>query len=556
MHPYKKLTLSAGLILSALHGSASNDVCSEATPLCANIGLISTNAGATASAGDTLSCGDQTVSNNLWFTVQAITACPVNITVYNINNPGGLEMEIFTGTCGNLVSTGLCATGSPATAGRMTIPITTVAGTLYYIMVDGGNGNTESFGIIASTNAANIVGRPNSNFNTSPTFGCAPLAVTLENTTVLQGGSNITYEWQIDNGAYLPASGADTTVVIGATGMHTLALRVCNTECGCKIVSQDVQVQELVGSIIAIPAGICTGNVFDFEGVASVQPDPPFSDPGVTDWSWNFGDPSSGADSVASGQSVSHAFSGSQNTYTVTLTISGACSTTTVTQQVTIDAPPQLSTNSDVTACLNGSASLVANMSGNAPPFSYLWNGSATVSCNSCDSTTATGWSTTGDFYYTVTATDANGCTLTDSVTVHVLPLPVASATPYFLVCRGDTVSLSATVNGGTAPYSYSWSPGQNLSDPANATPTLTAWSDQIVCLTVTDSNGCVSNLTCSDILLYPSPTVTPDLPEVCVTEPNPQNTFTVTGAGAGCVYSWSTSPDYPFISSSNIDSS
>lgn len=556
MRLLKTLTLFSGILLNTLQASATNDLCSEATPLCANIGLISTNVGATATAGDVLNCGDQTVSNNLWFTVQAITAGPVNITVYNINNPGGLEMEVFTGACGSLVSTGLCATGSPSTAGRMTIPLTTVAGTLYYIMVDGGNGNAESFGIIASTSAANIVGRPNSNFNTSPTFGCAPLAVTLENTTVLQGGSNISYEWQIDNGSYLPASGADTTVVIGTTGMHTLSLRVCNTECGCKIVSQDVLVQELTGSIIAAPAGICTGDVFDFEGVAVVQPDPPFSDPGVTDWLWNFGDPASGADSIASGQFVSHTFSGNQNVYTVTLTIVGACSTTTVTQQVTTDAPPQLSTNGASTACLDGSAELNASMSGNAPPFTYAWSGPSAIDCANCGSTTASGWSTSGDFEFTVTATDANGCSLSDTVTVHVFPLPEVSATPSYLVCRGDSVNLTATVSGGTGPYVFAWSPAQGLSDPASPSPSFAAWSDQTVCVTVTDSNNCASAPSCSDIQLHPSPTVTPDQLLVCVTESNPQNTFTVTGAGTGSLFSWYLSPDFQFITSANADSS
>ncbi|HRE96770.1 MAG TPA: SprB repeat-containing protein, partial [Flavobacteriales bacterium] len=62
---------------------------------------------------------------------------------------------------------------------------------------------------------------------------------------------------------------------------------------------------------------------------------------------------------------------------------------------------------------------------------------------------------------YTVTITDANGCTRTASATVTqptVVTLGLASQTN--VLCNGaSTGSATVTGAGGSAPYTYSWSP-------------------------------------------------------------------------------------------------
>src|SRR5205823_6405506 len=91
---------------------------------------------------------------------------------------------------------------------------------------------------------------------------------------------------------------------------------------------------------------------------------------------------------------------------------------------------------------------------------------------------------------YSVTVTDANGCTLVVTVAVNNqnAPVPTAAAASN-VACNGDsTGSATVTVSGGTAPFTYSWSP---LGGSGVTASNLTAG---IYYVTVTDSNGCVAS--------------------------------------------------------------
>lgn len=89
--------------------------------------------------------------------------------------------------------------------------------------------------------------------------------------------------------------------------------------------------------------------------------------------------------------------------------------------------------------------------------------------------------------FYEVTVTDAQGCTILDSVTLHE---PLDSLTYSFVVtdvlCKdGTNGEIDLTILGGTTPYAYAWSNGDTLANIVN----LTAGSHTFV---VTDFNGCI----------------------------------------------------------------
>ncbi len=131
----------------------------------------------------------------------------------------------------------------------------------------------------------------------------------------------------------------------------------------------------------------------------------------------------------------------------------------------------------------NGIASVSAI--GGDLPYTYSWSNGTTTEIN------------TGLFAgnYTVLVTDANGCTSAAMVAV-TQPISVLSGNfvSTTVSCFGNSDgSLSITANGGTAPYSYSWSNG-------SGTPVISGLTSGMYSVTVTDAAGCTLILSSSVI--------------------------------------------------------
>ncbi len=545
------------LLISSFRDVHAQDNCASAVVLCANNIITRSTVGATASGTDpALSCGDNTVNNSVWFSILAVNNGTCTVTVSNINNTPGLEMQVYSGSCGSLSAVGPCASGDAAGGGSMALSFATIAGTTYYIMVDGTSGNQEAFNILATTNDDGIVARPDANFNTNPSYGCIPLDVQLQNTTQLHGGSNITYEWRIDTGPYLPSGGNDTTITLSTSGLHSITLRVCNTECGCKTLTQDIIVQDLVPSISYSPQGACIGTELTFTGSAQVLPDPPYVDPAVTDWQWNFGDPASGINNTASGQSVSHTFVGSGGVYTVSLITEGTCGPDTVQTTVVLRPRPTVSAGAPQLICEGSVASLSASTINLTSPITYSWTGPGSFSCDTCQNTSLSGLAAGGPYSIQVSVIDSFACTADTMVVITVNPKPVVDAGPDVQVCRYDSTVLNALVLAGSPPFTYSWSPSGGLNNSTIPNPTAVISAPASYCVEISDSIGCVSDPDCLDLTLFPLPVISAAVPVLCASQTPLQNTFTVNGAGIGSDYSWSLSQHYSLITTANADSS
>lgn len=131
------------------------------------------------------------------------------------------------------------------------------------------------------------------------------------------------------------------------------------------------------------------------------------------------------------------------------------------------------------TSCNGGSdGSATASPTGGVAPFSYIWSNGQT-------SATAVNLSAGN---YTVTVTDANGCSNTASVTiVQSVPPSVSAFISGTISCDGAcNGSLSASAVGGTPPYFYSWSGGYFGSTANN----VCAGTYNV---TVEDSKGCTA---------------------------------------------------------------
>ncbi|WP_410492662.1 beta strand repeat-containing protein, partial [Chryseobacterium sp. BGARF1] len=182
-------------------------------------------------------------------------------------------------------------------------------------------------------------------------------------------------------------------------------------------------------------------------------------------YSWS---PSGGTAATASGLA--------SGTYTVTVTDANAC---TITRTVTITQPTAISGTTVVTniACNGGSTGAInLTPTGGTAPYTFNWGGGVTT-----EDRTGLASGT-----YTVTITDANGCTGTVSATVTQPTAMSATTSQTNISCNGGSNGTATiTVTGGTAPYTYSWSPSGGTAATASglASGTYT--------VTVTDANAC-----------------------------------------------------------------
>ncbi|HLG36484.1 MAG TPA: PKD domain-containing protein, partial [Bacteroidia bacterium] len=192
-------------------------------------------------------------------------------------------------------------------------------------------------------------------------------------------------------------------------------------------------------------------------------------------------------------------------TYTVVSTDSGGCTATTT---VIINEPTAVTLNlqninQTLCALNNGSAEAVG--AGGTGTISYLWN-TAPVQTSAIASNLSPGT-------YTVTVTDANGCSISTSVTINPSTIPVV--TPVITgpdpICISQSTQLDANVGGGTPPYNYNWwTPPVGLSATNIKSPIASPVITTTFTVDVTDVNGCLSQPNTVTVQVYNPLIVTP----------------------------------------------
>ena len=317
--------------------------------------------------------------------------------------------------------------------------------------------------------------------------------------TVTGGTGTYTYAWSPSGGTAATANGL-------SAGTYTVTVKDANS---CTK-TQSVTITE-PDALIATPSQTDVSCKGGSNGSATVSVT---GGTGTYSYQWS---PSGGTNATASGLSA--------GTYTVLIKDSNLCETT---ASVTIIEPALLTATIDKTDVLcnqanNGTATVIP--SGGTGTYTYSWLPSGGTAA------TATGLSPNT---YSVTVTDANGCTVTETVQITEPTALSATNAQTNVSCNGgNNGTASVVASGGTGNYSYLWAPSGGTAATATG---LTAGTYTV---TVTDENAC--SVTNTIVITEPNAlNLTSTLAEVsCYNGNNGSATVNVTGGTGSYSYSW-----------------
>lgn len=190
-------------------------------------------------------------------------------------------------------------------------------------------------------------------------------------------------------------------------------------------------------------------------------------------------------------------------TYTVTVTDAAGCTSAplsvTITQPAAALGLSAVATNVTCNGLGNGNINLT--VTGGTAPYTYLWsNGATTEDISGLVPGT-----------YSVTVTDANGCTATLSRGItqpNPLTLTVSAVNPTCAALNPPAYStfdgsITLSVSGGTGPFTFNWDDLTTPPEPQNRANLGPGTYN----VTVTDANGCTKSASVTLAATSASPT-------------------------------------------------
>jgi len=273
--------------------------------------------------------------------------------------------------------------------------------------------------------------------------------------TANNGATPYTYQWDTN------ASNQNGPTAVGlALGSYAVTVTDAN---GCEV-SEQVDVPEL-SSLEYTTAGTLLNCFGDANGIATVQVNSG-TEPYI--YSWNTTPP----------QTTAAAIDLASGTYIVTITDGGGCG-----EVVSIDVtePDELTVDILPTPalCTGAEGAISSSISGGTAPYTYAWdNGTNLADINAIAGT------------YTLTLTDANGCSTSAQSTI-TEPTPLSfTANVTDVLCSGNNDGvITVSASGGTTNYTYSLD-GINFQN-GNMFENLAAATYTVY---VNDGNDCTAN--------------------------------------------------------------
>lgn len=297
-------------------------------------------------------------------------------------------------------------------------------------------------------------------------------------------GTGLTYNWTATGGSFDDPSSANPNYTMMAAGTYSVTVEVTSAN-GCTASASTQVTVNSAPTLSITPSGnnsICPGESLTVNAMATGA--------GPLSYSWtatggSFDDPSSASPSYTMM---------TPGTYTLTVVVTDAngCTNSGSTEVTVNDAPTVSIDPTTATGCGSISVDYAATASG-VGTLSYLWTATGGAFSDPTSATPTYTMMTPGTYTITVQVTDDHGCTASATATATVTPEITscsAAVTSSYLegvdisTLGGSDGSASASVVGGTAPYTYLWSDGQTTQE-------ATGLSAGTYTVTITDAGGC-----------------------------------------------------------------
>ncbi len=327
---------------------------------------------------------------------------------------------------------------------------------------------TNACGTAISTKNVTVVTKPTANFNATNTNGCAPLTVTFNNTS---SNNATSFQWEFPGGTPSSSTDKNPIVTYAAAGLYSVSLTSSNAA-GSSTAAQS--------NYVSVAAGPNAGFSASVNGFAANFTN---SSTGGNSYAWDFGDANTSND-----VNPSHTYAKDGN-YTVILTVTNPCGTSTFTQIVSIITSPNAGfTANTTTGCSALTVQFKDLSSGTATSWLWIFSG-GNPSTSTAQNPTVT-YSTPGVYDVTLVASGPGGTsTFTQSGFITVTSTPGVDFAP---VVNGTSVTFN---NSSTNANSYLWSFGDNSNSvEENPIHTYAAPGTYTVTLTATNNCGTVSS--------------------------------------------------------------
>ncbi|MES2566145.1 MAG: gliding motility-associated C-terminal domain-containing protein [Bacteroidota bacterium] len=399
-----------------------------------------------------------------------VAVSPTTTTTYTLNGDNGagcVSSETITINVNSTpiiaivaTPTTLCAAGSvtltgsgavsytwnPTSANTPSIVDTPTLTTTYTVT------GADAIGCIATQTLAINVGAPIFTLTSSPATIC------IGGTATLSANGVTSYTWN-------PGGLTGTTAIVSPTATTTYTVDGNNGTCtGTQTITLMVSPNPTI-TATANSNTICTGTS------ATLTAN------GAATYTWNPGALTGATIAVSPTTTITYTVNGDNG--------SGCISSETIT--INVNSTPSLTIVATPTVlCAAGSVTLTASGA-----TSYTWNPTSATTSTILDNPSVT---TT----YSVTGSDAIGCSATQTITINVGSPTITLVSSPTVICAGASSTLTAS-----GAVSYTWNPGGLTGTTAIVSPTTTTT------YTVDGNNGICTGTQTITLVVSPNPTIT-----------------------------------------------